>query len=405
MSFSVRDSINTKKLTLVYGAKSAPVSSSLGLVAKSRSFGAFVKRNESSHSLFLERLDLTIAYAASSGGTCILPAIEDWLVKLIEDEGVEDAQNFQAGVVYPLDTKLYLAEITHGTVSSEFVVLPGKAEEKLDAWAKDGLTVFCFKGGKQESIASNYATPEELSIDVNAHRLQFNFVAFARNRLVHTLHIIFGAALLILIATAFLYSHDGYQDVVDLMPTPVVIAPKSEYSASDQLRNLATAMHLTKSLFGSGVETFAYSFSDNQIAYLGATDVDQYPEVVQRFAKIHGLEYDYSKSGWVLRSNVPGYDQKVVVAKPESEVIGAILNLPRMGIGYLSLDTKLERDRYNQYVYKLTLQGPTPYSLHQIAEAVEGLPVTVTNMACKTVPFSFYIENCLISMSVITLKS
>ena len=403
MSFSVNDHIKGKKITLVYGVKSSTASNQLGFVEKSKSFGAFVKRNDYSHSFFQTRGQFDIIYAAKSAGVCFTPIIEGWLENLLEGETDIDPLSFSAGVIFPLDKRLYMAEIRNGSVVEEFILLQAKAEEKVGSWENDGLSLFCFEGGKQGDWASKYAAKESLSVDPTECRLKPNLISFAKEKLIHRQHIIaFTLGLILPVAIGLMLPFDDRSgEEKQFIPRPVIISPQSKHSAADQLRKLAIALHMGQSLYTSGLTEIIYSGLDKQIAYFGQSQ-NEYPRIVQKFGEDQGFEYGYTKKGWSLLRKTPKYEKLTIdAATTESQVLGTVLSLTTISIGTIALESTIEGSTSDRYVYTLSLPAPTPYTFHHLADHLQGYPVTVNSMACAIVPSTFSIETCLVTLSAI----
>ncbi|MCY4128842.1 MAG: hypothetical protein OXG15_06320 [Gammaproteobacteria bacterium] len=162
----------------------------------------------------------------------------------IERMAIDQSELRESIVAFPLDTRVYVANVQKGLVREEWVLYPEAFENRIQIWCAEGRDFTVLTGGGRLTIDLPNATQLPVDIDTTAMTFQHASVALLRAGLLRwrdCLTGLFVISLAMSVSFALAWWHrtpsiDTLQRVAALVTQP---AAPVHYKASEELAKLA----------------------------------------------------------------------------------------------------------------------------------------------------------------------
>lgn len=416
MSYVVKDTIQGKNISLVYGAPQISLAASATRAKRSKVVRDFLSENSAGYTLVIRSHEVETWFAASSPGVSLAAAIEAWH-ETREDNGLNSANpplpaNYI--VVIPTDTRVYLAEITGGQVNEDYAATPDVIDAALKEYIAKEMAIYGFSGGACTDWLTQYIMLEELPFDWTEYAFKRVWSVFLRTGLFHPVYFFAGAfAVVGAVIPLLIGQFSVLQDFLNpkqliVKPPQQIVTPKVRYSAGDDIRGLVSAIYQADALFGDGLTTMQYGPAG--VLYSGDTVHPGYPDTAAAVAVNLGAVWNITAAGWTLQTS--GRESAHVRKDPahSEAVIKAMLDHP---LGF-ELSTSVQQAQASSndnsnivmrplrvMVWAASVERITAYDLLMYTEQLDQIPGSVTQAQCSFRPF--YLDSCTIEMETRTL--
>ena len=168
MATAYTDSINVHPITIAINAVTWAQPAAAGWFVKCRELNRLL--SASTHLLRLPAADEAepIWYAGVAGTS---------LAAGIDRMAIEHASLRNSIVAFPLDTRVYVADLQRGLVREEWVLYPDAFENRISAWREEGRDFTLLTGGGKQGV--NMPNASELPVDIDTKAMTFRHASLA----------------------------------------------------------------------------------------------------------------------------------------------------------------------------------------------------------------------------------
>ncbi len=418
MSYSVTDSINGKAIGITYAAAQLALPTSVSGRARSKVVRQHLASHQAKHALVVRNeSDTEVWWAGSSAGLSFASAIENWLVE--QDETVTSFR-----VVIPLDTSIYIASVDELLVSDERLLSTGKAEMELKDCLDAGTVIYAYEGGTLQSVVQRFVPLEPLPFSLFEHSFAPAWLVFAKNAMVHPLHLVgVGAVvgLFLFISAsgphverlarqawnlALAYLPFAQDDPLISRGPPTILVPNVDHSGAQQLRKLANAVGEAEVLYRDGLGKLTYA--SGSITLSGHSEYP-WPETARAYSIAKDGSWSYNSSGWSIGYSMAMDSNRrqpnIEVEDTISHLLGQVGFTLTAGPETITGPADRVQNTVVQTLYRTTYQAElgswSVGALLDSASQIENLPVSLSSANCQ---FSdWQIQKCQLTFEVRTL--
>ena len=377
----VEDSINGRRIAVVYGAEQFELSRAAGRWARSRQVRREAKRCGATHLLRVGGVGGDHeTWWLGQAGVSFAAAIEGWAA---QREDVDDDV-----VLVPLDDRIYAAELGGGEVDEEMVIGEGLLPEQFRKWR--GRTVRGFEAGDLgEVLADTAVALEPLPFDPRAMVYRPAVVALTAAGLFAPAQAAYAAAVVGLVA-GWQFFEEWRAGAVDEAVEASreaearALALQGDFSGAAVVDGFAERIWDERLLVlhrdGLRTASFASAF---EVVYSG--DAIGYPKSAERYAVARGAGFTVSGSSWRV-AEIVGWGGPVpgsvagIGGKRLAANFYAIAAIPRAvvsGTGAVPAELTEERS------FTVRIEGPTRRDFEALAGGMDGLPYRVAAASCQ----------------------
>lgn len=424
MSWTVRDSIRGRRITLTYNAAQLPLAAAGSRWQRTREVLRHLKRSRSKHVLAVAAVDGAIEtwWSAAEGGTSFAAAIDHWIESRLAGSGeADEAPPERFLVVIPLDERIYLAEIQQGLVREERALFPSAAEEYLERYNADGSVIHGFAAGTCTALPEQYVRLETPPFDLL--RFEFSRPAglFLRKGLPHPRHgLALAGAVLLAAVLQFGYGFlktgwpglggwlgDDAQSLLPAVALQQVVDPSVPHSAGAELRALAGLIVDAEPLHADGLVRL--DFGHGRAATYAGLKRTGWPQTARALAAALKADWRLDQAGWKLSVTPPDIDsgrRRPAATEPVTEALLRhplrlrLVDGPRRSGGFQQSANILVR-AVDLSIFEAEPESLSAQDLLDAADRLDGLPVSLASAACTFE--SFRLKTCSLTFEARTL--
>lgn len=375
----IEDSIEGKRVAVVYGAEQLPLSRRSGRLARGRQVRRHARRYRASHLLRVVGSGADgETWWFGKAGFSFAAVIEAWA------ETVDEVNNDV--VVVPLDDRIYAARLDGREVEEEIVLGEARLAEQFRRW--NGRTVRAFEAGRLGRALEPMVALEPLPFDLRSMRFRSAPAALTAAGLFAPRQAGVGLVAAAVVVGWHLYADWQAGRVADVRVAARqaerrVAALEGDFSAAAALRGIAGIAWDDDSLLlhRDGLAHMSYG-GGFEVTFSG--HASGFPAAAEKYAQAHGAAVVVGGTSWEVNRLVPWGvpDPRSVAGHPGRRLAVRAHAVAESAGAELSGAEAVAGEFTEERRFSIRVANPTPNVLVALAAGVDGLPFRLASAQC-----------------------